>query len=44
LHQELKLGAAAVAMATNDGKALEFACHSDAQAMTINLVTTVAAR
>jgi hypothetical protein len=28
----------------DDGKALEFACHSDAQAMTINLVTTVAAR
>ena len=27
-----------------DGKALEFACQSDAQAMTINLVTTVAAR
>ena len=27
----------------DDGKALEFACHSDAQAMTINLATTVAA-
>jgi hypothetical protein len=27
-----------------DGKALEFACQTNAQAMTINLVTTVAAR
>ena len=27
----------------DDGKALEFACQADAQAMTINLVTTVAA-
>jgi hypothetical protein len=27
----------------DDGKALEFACQADAQAMTINLLTTVAA-
>ena len=27
----------------DNGKALEFACHADAQAMTINLATTVAA-
>ena len=27
----------------DNGKALEFACHADAQAMTINLATTLAA-
>ena len=27
----------------DNGKALEFACHADAQAMTINLTTTLAA-
>jgi hypothetical protein len=28
----------------DDGKALEFACHADAQAMTITLLSTVAAK
>ncbi|HEY8275843.1 MAG TPA: hypothetical protein VIG52_02480 [Methyloceanibacter sp.] len=28
----------------DDGKALEFICHADARAMTINLLTSVAAK
>ena len=35
--------AVAANKSTHNGKALEFACHADAQAMTINLATTLAA-